>query len=591
MVDELIKLDFKIVDPATLSTTVFTDLEFFEGSKYDLENTLFQHLNQTHTKLSKSHLKHILSNPTTNVDVLESRQKITVALNNDSELVTSIKSKYDMLKNTEDDLLWFWKDQNDELKEMLNMVYFSNRFLKFLNHDEKVLKWTNYLHILFYPVYAVISPLLFTFISFLIVKYIGATKISFWEYCKFTLYSMLNSAQLISLLFNIKPIITHIMKYAYLIFIVVTFLYGIYIAITSSMTINTIINKIHSRTNNISKYVRNAYDIYEASKKVFTISHDTIDITPFSDLWNDTFLCDPCLTSNKGIILKTFYEFQENKDKLIPLIKYVTELDVYLNSQTLLEKGYNITNFGNNVKVIGMFNPCITENVITNDIVLDGLSLVITGPNAAGKSTFIKTLIINFLLSQTIGLCAAKETIMYPFDYIGTYLNIPDTMGKTSLFQTEMKQLLENINTIEKFNKKGKKSILIMDEMFNSTNYKEGVAGAYAIAKRLKTFENNITILTTHYSYLTNLEKEGFVNYFFDCKYDEKENKMIYDYKIKIGKNENNIAIELLQLNGFDKTLVDDAKKVYNDLADTNNDVNNDDGNKHDENQDLADTA
>lgn len=560
-------LDTKNPDPVTLSDTVFTDLEFFEGSKYDPGNTLFKHLDKTHTKLSQIQLKHILNTPTTDAELLKSRQNIITALNNSPELTSELIKHYKSINETEDEMNWFF-DNNDELKEMLNVVYFSNRFLKFLNHDERVLKWTNFLHIIFYPIYAIISPMLFTFLSYLIAKYMCGLKINFWEYCKFTLYSMLNSAQILSLLFNIKPVIMHVMKYAYLIFIAATFLYGIYIAITSSMTINGIINKIHSRTNNISKYVRNAYDIYEKSKHIFSLPHEPIDITPFSDLWNETFQCDPCLTSNKGIILKTFYEFQENKEKLIPLIRYITDLDVYLNSQILLAEGYTLTTFSDTLEISEMFNPCILNDQITNSITLTkGTGLVITGPNAAGKSTFIKTLIINIILSQSLGICAAKNMTIYPFDYIGTYLNIPDTMGKESLFQTEMKQLLENINTIEKFNKDGKKTILIMDEMFSSTNYMEGVAGAYAIAKRLKTFENNITILTTHYNYLTKLETEGYINYYFNGFYDEINNKMIYDYKIKTGKNENNIAIELLQLNGFDNELVNDAKIIFNELS------------------------
>ena len=53
---------------------------------------------------------------------------------------------------------------------------------------------------------------------------------------------------------------------------------------------------------------------------------------------------------------------------------------------------------------------------------------IVTGPNAAGKSTFIKSVLINIMLSQTITFCASEECIITPFEYIGSQINIPDIL-------------------------------------------------------------------------------------------------------------------------------------------------------------------
>ena len=118
------------------------------------------------------------------------------------------------------------------------------------------------------------------------------------------------------------------------------------------------------------------------------------------------------------------------------------------------------------------------SNIITNDADLHYCrNLLITGPNAAGKSTYIKSLALNVLLAQTIGLVPASSLKITPFHVINTYLNIPDCIGKSSLFEAEMfraKEHLELINNLPK----DKHAFVIMDEIFSSTNYVEGFSAA-----------------------------------------------------------------------------------------------------------------
>ena len=187
--------------------------------------------------------------------------------------------------------------------------------------------------------------------------------------------------------------------------------------------------------------------------------------------------------------------------------------------------------------------------------------MIITGPNMGGKSTFIKSLILSILFSQTLGISFSKEITFTPFDYIQTYLNIPDCKRKESLFEAEMNRAYKYINYLnEKDNNQF--SFIIIDEIFSSTNPREGLSGAYAIADKLGDYKNNISIITTHYSELALLEKYGkYKNYKIPIERDISNN-IIYPYKIKRGISQQYIALELLQNKGFDNDIINIANTI-----------------------------
>jgi len=207
--------------------------------------------------------------------------------------------------------------------------------------------------------------------------------------------------------------------------------------------------------------------------------------------------------------------------------------------------------------------------VVSNNIILGNSTAqnaCITGPNAGGKSTFIKSLCLGILFSQTLTIAPAKLFKFTPFSKIDTYLNIPDCKGKESLFEAEMTRSLNYINSIRELDKK-EFSFVIMDEIFSSTNPEEGIAGAYAIAKNISSYSNNISIITSHYTYLSKLEQTSrFKNYHIPIERDVNNN-IVYKYKLLPGVSNQFIALELLESKGFDKDIVLEAKQVCNHLC------------------------
>jgi DNA mismatch repair ATPase MutS len=121
-----------------------------------------------------------------------------------------------------------------------------------------------------------------------------------------------------------------------------------------------------------------------------------------------------------------------------------------------------------------------------------------------------------------------------------------------------------NYKQLEMLKELGKDQFVlsIIDEIFTSTNTLEGVSAAQAICERLCKFKNSQSIVTTHYTELTDLErssKQKFVNYRFGVK--RAEGRIVFPYKIEKGISTEYIALELLKENQFDPEIVERAKE------------------------------
>jgi DNA mismatch repair ATPase MutS len=186
---------------------------------------------------------------------------------------------------------------------------------------------------------------------------------------------------------------------------------------------------------------------------------------------------------------------------------------------------------------------------------------IITGPNAGGKSTLIKMMCSNILLSQTVCVTSSAYTELTPFYFVNTQINIPDTKGVESLFEAEMNRCLYNLNFIKK--NQTRPCIIFMDEIFNSTNMIEAISGAYSILDKLSQYTNVMTIITTHFTYLTKLKKtSNFECYRMNAILNDGD--ISYPYILSPGVSNQFIALELLRKRGFDASIIDYATRIKN---------------------------
>jgi len=137
-----------------------------------------------------------------------------------------------------------------------------------------------------------------------------------------------------------------------------------------------------------------------------------------------------------------------------------------------------------------------SHSLVPNTIDLSR-NLIITGINASGKTTLLKTTALNIIFTQQFGVGFYKSGRLTPFHHIHSYLNIPDTSGRDSLFQAESRRCKEILDKIEA--KREDRHFCIFDELYSGTNPKEATKTASALLKYLAKRDNIRFILTTHY--------------------------------------------------------------------------------------------
>jgi len=569
-------------DVIDVNSYVYNDIEFFQDHYLDEDKSLFQKFNHCHTHIGQLMLKNVFMKPVYNIELLRKRQDLVQKM-----MVVSkqIKPYLEKIKEIEKDIVWFWDANNIKHMESMNdMVYFNYGFLPFfdinqiLNSSQRALLVSNIYKIIISPLLTILTPLLSLIIPIIMILYFNKTSnlnISYGQIIYMYFKSIFQS--------NIFGMVIKNPTQAFMASLFTKGLYifmyfqNIYYSFQSSTHTHKIINLVHDKMNKVSTYI-------EQTRKIMNVWKE--DLSPFlcdfpimenlssyeEYLYDSLFQTKPQLFTHKGKILTTYQQFKMTKDKMIPLFYYVGAMDCIYSIQHLLsnsssENPYCFTEFKEDVnpciQIKNLWHPYLTNSeTIKNNIDMKS-NILITGPNAAGKSTFIKSMIINIILSQTVGISSSTNMILSPFHLLETYLHIPDTKGSSSLFEAEMMRSKEYIEKIKNLDA-SKKSFIVFDEIFSSTNYVEGFSGAYSILKRLSTFSNTLFITTTHYTDLEVLEKDTqnrIMNYKFEVIFD-KDNNIIFNYKLKRGFSNQYIALELLRKNDFDEDIIKDALEM-----------------------------
>ncbi len=205
----------------------------------------------------------------------------------------------------------------------------------------------------------------------------------------------------------------------------------------------------------------------------------------------------------------------------------------------------------------GIYHPYIEEPV-TNSYSTDGCS-VITGSNASGKSTFLKTIAINAILAQTIATVNAHSYKAGCYRVMTSMALSDNIFDNTSYFIVEiqsLKRILDNTGDVP--------VLCCIDEVLRGTNTIERIAASSQILKTISE-KNVICLAATHDVELANILGKYFANYHF--REQIVDDNILFDYTIYEGCTKTRNAIKLLQLLGYDKDIVSRAETEANNFT------------------------
>ncbi len=544
------------------------ELELIAGNARK-EFSLLSCIDRTITPEGKIYLAGLITNPTTDIQTLKDRQKIVSFFIEKQEIVKAFDALLLNIKNQHDAFLSLWKEEAKGEKLFIDAAFWSAPGLKELN---KNISWQHF------------SSAFNCFFMLAVVATFDAKAIQ-KTYDNFNLVKAVATH-----MYNENPaktVFSATMVSAYFGF----FHYLVYDGIKKQIQL---LNYLHEKTNGASVLIKaldTAAKIIKKSPELQTLQHKQaiFNFAQSTDalsgkmkkllglLRTNTFEGPVKTLSLKGRVKAAYALLQEVKDELTPALIALGELDAYIGLAKLYTEYNNKPNhfvFANyitqstpSVVMQGMWHPFVgSESAIANSITLGTTTpnnVILTGPNAGGKSTFIKGLTINIILAQTIGMVPASSFTLTPFAKINTYMNIADdTSGGNSLFKAEVlraQELIQNIDALQS----GEFAFSVMDEIFSGTSPKEGEAASYAVAHELGSRKNSMLMLATHFPKLKELEKVtgNFKNY--QVRVIRHDNGTFsYPFALEFGAADQNVAIEILQQQGFSSSILDKAHQI-----------------------------
>lgn len=204
------------------------------------------------------------------------------------------------------------------------------------------------------------------------------------------------------------------------------------------------------------------------------------------------------------------------------------------------------------------------DRFIPNDVSLNNSSnrlLIITGPNMAGKSTVMRQVALIVLMAQIGSFVPAGRAKIGIVDKIFTRVGASDNiMRGQSTFMVEMQEAASILN------ESTDKSLIIIDEIGRGTSTFDGVAIAWAVAEYIHDHVRAKTLFATHYHELTDLEltKKSAKN--FNIAVKEWNDKVIFLHKLVPGGVNHSYGIQVAQLAGLPKPVIERAREVLANL-------------------------
>jgi DNA mismatch repair protein MutS len=260
-------------------------------------------------------------------------------------------------------------------------------------------------------------------------------------------------------------------------------------------------------------------------------------------------------------------ELCEHLDALQAAAQGLAQLDVLgALAQLAVQRGYRrprITQ-DNVLEIRGGKHPVLAEQLkeefVPNDVEMQPTSdrlLIITGPNMAGKSTYIRQVALLVLLAQTGSFIPAEEATIGLADRIFTRVGAADEL--TAGLSTFMLEMVETANIL---NNATSRSLVILDEVGRGTSTSDGLSLAWAICEHIALTLKCRTLFATHYHELTELEQILDATSNLNVAVREWADEVIFLHKIARGGTDQSYGVHVARLAGVPKDVIQRARQI-----------------------------
>ena len=256
--------------------------------------------------------------------------------------------------------------------------------------------------------------------------------------------------------------------------------------------------------------------------------------------------------------------------------KAIAGLDVFASLALVAERNHYVrpkVNEGGIIDIKGGRHPVVEQMIdndmfIANDTYLDNTKKrvsIITGPNMAGKSTYMRQTALIVLMAQIGSFVPADKAVVGIVDKIFTRVGASDDLASgQSTFMVEMTEVANILRNATA------KSLLILDEIGRGTSTFDGLAIAWAVIEHISNTKlcGAKTLFATHYHELTELEGKlsGVTNYCIAVK--EKGDDIVFLRKIVKGGADKSYGIQVAKLAGVPDSVINRAKELVEELSD-----------------------
>ena len=338
---------------------------------------------------------------------------------------------------------------------------------------------------------------------------------------------------------------------------------------TGIKTLKVAYNKVFGYYIEVSKSFIN--DVPERYIRKQTLTNCERYITQeLKEMENTIFSADEKLVALEFEIFSSLRQFiSDNCDRIRQSAALVAELDVYRSLADVASKnGYVCpeVDFSTDICIKDGRHPVVEKFVtdsyfVPNDTILDtdlNRMIIITGPNMAGKSTYMRQVAIITLMAQIGSFVPAREARVGVVDKIFTRVGASDDLASgQSTFMLEMNEVASILKNATK------RSLVIYDEVGRGTSTFDGMAIARAVVEYTHSKKIGAkTLFATHYHELTDMEErfDGIVNYNIAAK--KRGDSIIFLRKIVKGGTDDSYGIEVAKLAGVPSEVVKRAKEI-----------------------------